>query len=243
MPYAATSIFRRCRGCDRCAASVPVGSLLTLGAAWGQVGRPLELDRTCMRRFSWLVFCALLAACQPGGVGKVTSDPPVSLVVGDDIATTSLDAAAPSVPAAGGIDLPDLRNPIAGTVDASIAVETPVEEAASDIATPLAAESVATSAEDTPSDADAPAVEEPVELKSASQLRCEARGGVYASAGGEGVRACVRKTRDAGKSCRREGDCDGQCLARSQTCSPIDPVLGCNEVLQQNGAMVTLCLN
>lgn len=57
------------------------------------------------------------------------------------------------------------------------------------------------------------------------------------------ARACVYQTRDAGKQCDRESQCDGVCLARSGTCSPFKPLYGCNEILQDNGARVTLCLD
>jgi hypothetical protein len=56
------------------------------------------------------------------------------------------------------------------------------------------------------------------------------------------LRTCVFTTRDGGKQCNRESQCEGVCLARSGTCSPVKPLLGCNEILQDNGARVTLCI-
>ena len=56
-------------------------------------------------------------------------------------------------------------------------------------------------------------------------------------------RACVRMTKDSGKRCERESQCDSVCLARSGTCAPFKPMYGCNEILQDNGARVTLCLD
>ena len=53
---------------------------------------------------------------------------------------------------------------------------------------------------------------------------------------------CIRTTRDAGKSCDSKTDCEGECLARSRTCSPIKPLFGCNPVLMDTGAEVTLCI-
>ncbi len=79
--------------------------------------------------------------------------------------------------------------------------------------------------------------------KTPEQAKCEKSRGRWTSIGGGAGYICVRQTRDGGKSCDREGDCKGQCLARSRTCAPIDPLLGCNEVLQSDGGRVTLCLN
>jgi hypothetical protein len=78
--------------------------------------------------------------------------------------------------------------------------------------------------------------------KSPQHLACERGGGRYVAAGPSDARACVRPTRDAGKRCAREGDCEGQCLARSQSCAPIKPLFGCNDVLQADGRRVTLCV-
>ena len=86
----------------------------------------------------------------------------------------------------------------------------------------------------------APAI--PEVLKSAAQISCERSGGSYENAGNSGARACVQRTRDAGKQCRKAGDCEGACLARSRSCAPITPLFGCNEVLQNDGRQVTLCI-
>ena len=78
---------------------------------------------------------------------------------------------------------------------------------------------------------------------SPEQIACERKGGSYARAGAGDARACIRPTRDGGKQCRRESDCEGTCLARSQTCAPITPMFGCNDILQDDGRRVTLCLD
>lgn len=175
-----------------------------------------------MRRYVWLALCGVLAACQMNNTGA----PKANVIAGDAIETTSLDSDTPVA-----IETAPPLAPDQAVADAPLA---PLSDTIAD-------------AEATVPDAAAPEAEpapaEPVAIKSESQQRCEARGGVFASVGGEGARACVQPTRDGGKSCRREGDCEGQCLARSQSCSPIEPLLGCNDVLQQNGAMVTLCVN
>ena len=79
--------------------------------------------------------------------------------------------------------------------------------------------------------------------KSAPQLACEAGGGLWSEAGKKGVKTCVQRTRDAGKSCKREGDCQGFCLARSRSCAPVTPLFGCNDILQADGRQVTLCID
>lgn len=84
---------------------------------------------------------------------------------------------------------------------------------------------------------------EPAPPKSAPQLACEAGGGLWSEAGKKGVKTCVQRTRDAGKSCKREGDCEGFCLARSRSCAPVTPLFGCNDILQADGGQVTLCID
>ena len=79
--------------------------------------------------------------------------------------------------------------------------------------------------------------------KPAAQLVCEGDGGVWVNISGKGVQTCAQRTRDGGKSCKRERDCEGLCLARSRTCAPIQPLFGCNEILQADGRQVTLCID
>ena len=79
--------------------------------------------------------------------------------------------------------------------------------------------------------------------KSAPQLACEAGGGIWSDAGKAGVKTCVQRTRDAGKSCKRQSDCEGLCLARSRSCAPVAPLFGCNDILQADGRQVTLCID
>lgn len=83
----------------------------------------------------------------------------------------------------------------------------------------------------------------PAVSKSPSQIACEKDGGTWARAGAGGGRACVRQTRDGGKQCNSKTDCQGECLARSRTCAPIRPLFGCNAVLMDNGAEVSLCID
>jgi hypothetical protein len=74
-------------------------------------------------------------------------------------------------------------------------------------------------------------------------LECKSTGGIWGKVGNTVAYSCFRQTRDAGKSCRRETDCETECLARSRTCAPITPMIGCNPVLQADGREVTLCID
>ena len=70
---------------------------------------------------------------------------------------------------------------------------------------------------------------------------CEKRGGEYRKAGTGGTWICLSRLSDAGKSCRTGADCEGACLARSMSCSPVKPLFGCNEVITSSGLRVTEC--
>ena len=83
----------------------------------------------------------------------------------------------------------------------------------------------------------------PEALKSPQQLQCEKQQGVWSVAGDTGARICVYQTRDGGKACTKGTQCQGQCLARSGSCSPITPLFGCNEILDDDGRRVTLCID
>lgn len=129
----------------------------------------------------------------------------------------------------------------------AVAVDKPQPTGAADeiMVTPLAdpgATEPDPQAAPAPPPAEAPATL-PEAPKPPQQLACERRSGRYVAAGASGARACVSPTRDAGKRCSREGDCDGVCLARSQSCAPIKPLFGCNDILQADGRRVTLCVD
>ncbi|HMO09542.1 MAG TPA: hypothetical protein PKD10_18140 [Paracoccaceae bacterium] len=86
------------------------------------------------------------------------------------------------------------------------------------------------------------APELPAALLSPEAQACQRRGGRWVRAGGA-LMACVRPTQEGMKSCTRGTDCRGECLARSGTCAPFAPLFGCNEVLDDMGRRVTLCLD
>lgn len=77
---------------------------------------------------------------------------------------------------------------------------------------------------------------------SAAEAQCLAGKGQWSPMGQTSGHVCLHVTRDSGKSCRAKGDCQGECLATSRTCSPIMPLMGCNAILQSDGTEVNQCL-
>ena len=90
-------------------------------------------------------------------------------------------------------------------------------------------------------DSDLPPVGE--DLVAIQKAQCEADGDIWGKAGPEGAFVCFRRTPDGGKRCSAAGDCTGVCLARSQTCSPLNPIIGCQEVLTASGTRAMLCVD
>ncbi|MGP3697514.1 hypothetical protein [Rhodobacter sp. NSM] len=171
-----------------------------------------------MRRLLLLATLAL-GACSliPGGEDK--APPPAAQPLATSaIEVTPLAEASPS----------------AGAVDA-----VPGAAIAPDATAADGGEAAALAAEDAAPVADALAP--PAVVKSPSQLACERRKGTYVKV--KELFTCVRTPRDAGKRCTRESDCSSRCLARSQTCAPFDPLLGCNDILDDQGRRITLCLD
>jgi hypothetical protein len=105
---------------------------------------------------------------------------------------------------------------------------------------PITGNAIATTSLDAPP-GDAPAVI-PAPIASPAELACIRSAGLWANAGQSGAKTCVKPTRDAGKSCTRQTQCDGLCLARSGTCAPYTPLFGCNDILQADGVRTMLCL-
>lgn len=188
-----------------------------------------------------ILFCAmsLLAGCQMSRPGKL-AEPGTNAVTGDAIEVTPLDVLPEdgnAKPAAGAGGM-QTAAPQAAPQDPTSA---PPAEAAP--VGPGVERDSSTGAE-TAIPAPKPDLEDlPVASKSERQLACEKKKGRWAKIGKGDARACVFQTRDAGKRCTRESQCDGVCLARSGTCSPFKPLYGCNEILQDNGMRVTLCLD
>lgn len=173
-----------------------------------------------------LALIVLVAGCQPSLPGAGPGTTPASgvtpnAIAGAAIEVTPLDDVAP--------DSAEPAPEAAGQTRAPEAV-------------PLQADPPdpqATAAEPAPVPAEVVAPPAP---KSAAQLACEKKGGNWVNAGSSSLKACVKITRDSGKQCTNATQCESTCLARSGTCAPMKPLLGCNEILQDNGARVTLCI-
>ncbi len=90
---------------------------------------------------------------------------------------------------------------------------------------------------------DQPPKLEPVGAALVAQQKalCEGQGGDWV-ASRDGL-ICQRRPKDGGKACRTGADCEGVCLARSMTCAPVVPLLGCNEVVTASGLRVTECVD
>ncbi len=71
---------------------------------------------------------------------------------------------------------------------------------------------------------------------------CEKDGGRWGLAANKATYVCYRTLFDANKTCSTGRDCEGLCLARSRTCSPIKPFYGCHQVLSNSGVPQTLCI-
>lgn len=76
----------------------------------------------------------------------------------------------------------------------------------------------------------------------ADRTACLKRGGEFHLLAKTGAYVCLSRPRDAGKACSAESDCEGACLARSGTCAPVMPLVGCHEVLTRSGTRVTECV-
>lgn len=75
-----------------------------------------------------------------------------------------------------------------------------------------------------------------------SHAQCIASGGDFMAAAGTNGFVCMMVPKDAGKYCNSAKDCESDCLARSHSCAPVKPLLGCNEILTENGSQVTQCV-
>ena len=72
---------------------------------------------------------------------------------------------------------------------------------------------------------------------------CERKGGNWASTPSRSGFICFQQTSDANQMCRASSECEGVCLARSRTCAPVVPLLGCHEVLTASGLRQTICVD
>ncbi|KEO60918.1 hypothetical protein [Thioclava indica] len=79
------------------------------------------------------------------------------------------------------------------------------------------------------------------EKQDVSKFNCLAKGGSWAQY--QGGYFCQHRTKDGGKFCRSGSDCEGVCLARSQSCAPVKPLQGCNDILTEAGYPMNACVN
>jgi len=79
------------------------------------------------------------------------------------------------------------------------------------------------------------------EKQDVEKFNCLAKGGSWAQY--QGGYFCQNITGDGGKPCRSGSDCEGVCLARSQSCAPVKPLMGCNDILTEAGYPMNACVN
>ena len=164
------------------------------------------------------VMLPMIAACKILPQGAVQQPPPTTTGQNSAVAAESADNG-------GGVGSRPKARPA------------PLDPSAE--AGPKSGPEIATKAAPALAEAAAPA---PVPSRSKDQVECEKRGGIWSNAGKSNSKTCIQRTRDAGKQCRKKGDCSSACLARSGTCAPFKPLFGCNEILQKDGSRVTLCI-
>ena len=194
-------------------------------------------------RLALLASFVLLTACVLPGAKPVK--PAQNPITGAEVTTQSLDVSKPGAPKPAA-----LPSPTAGLVDASLDAITapkPSDEAAKTQPKPTEKPAKPKSPEEVAAEAlmAATAAEPatPPEQQTPEQAKCLKSGGAWATAGKSGTKACVKRTKDAGRACTKETQCEGYCLARSQTCAPITPMFGCNDILQADGREVSLCID
>ncbi len=200
-----------------------------------------------MRPSLFLAAALLLPACVLPQ-GKPAPAAQGNPITGAAISVQSLDAPKAALPKAGASKAAAaLPEPVAGQVDASLDAITAAgrtgpadEEAKAKPQAPEEAPEEAADKEAAQTDDGPPHAADP---QSPEEIRCLKSGGLWATAGDTGAKACVLRTRDGGKACSKQTQCEGLCLARSRSCAPITPMFGCNEILQADGREVTLCLD
>ncbi|TMV35566.1 hypothetical protein FGG78_44445 [Thioclava sp. BHET1] len=75
-----------------------------------------------------------------------------------------------------------------------------------------------------------------------ARAQCAAKGGRFERASAKSGYFCFTTPKDAGKVCLRSSDCSTSCLAKSHTCAPVSPLIGCHMLLDAAGNQVNECL-
>ncbi|MBK8439386.1 MAG: hypothetical protein IPL38_07720 [Rhodobacter sp.] len=81
------------------------------------------------------------------------------------------------------------------------------------------------------------------QLTEAERADCLMRGGTTGYGGLFPDELCFTPMKDAGQSCTKAGDCEGQCLADTKTCSKVSPIFGCYDYLDETGQVVGICVD
>jgi len=76
----------------------------------------------------------------------------------------------------------------------------------------------------------------------ADRRACERRGGNFAPGGRSQSLYCFTVPKDAGRQCTKSTQCDSACLAFG-TCAPVKPLLGCHDIRNAAGVIVTQCID
>jgi hypothetical protein len=192
------------------------------------------LPRLCLL----FALTSLATGCQVAAPAPGSGDVTPNAVAGDAIVVTALDApplVAAEAAAEGLAPAPEAPPP--APEDGPPVPVSPAAAGPAPDVTPAEAPASG-AAEVAPAEAEAAPPPPP---KSERQIVCERKRGTWEDTGG-GLMICIQPTRDGGKRCTRESQCEGLCLARSGTCAPVDPLLGCHEILQDNGTRATQCL-
>lgn len=210
---------------------------------------------TLTRLLSVCLGLALLTACLPAA--RDPQPGTASAITGPAVTTTTLPAPAASTPPKRQSVAPNGSGPLVPMAPRPLpmpaapkAIVKPVPQPAPMPAVKPAATAPAPAPEapapkaTTPEPAPAEAPQQPaVVLDDPQALKCQKKGGQWANVGQTGLHACILPTKDGGKQCKAKTDCQGECLARSGTCSPIAPLFGCNDILTEGGLRVTQCID
>ncbi|VDC27300.1 hypothetical protein [Pseudogemmobacter humi] len=88
-----------------------------------------------------------------------------------------------------------------------------------------------------------PGVRQGKTLSPAERAECLAAGGSVGRGGLLPDEICFRPLKDAGKVCTKATDCEGVCLASTRTCSKVEPMSGCYELLDGQGRQLAICVD
>lgn len=184
----------------------------------------------------WLALGLMMSACQLSLAKDGAASREANPITGGEVETTSLDAPSETATSETVVKPQDGQESKAKPLDMPAPKPRPEE------ATSKAADTAGNAKTGSPPEA-TPTVPPPLAQKSASQIACEKGKGVWTLTASGSAAFCQKPTRDGGKSCLASTDCEGYCLARSQTCAPVTPLFGCQDILNEHGRMLTQCID